>query len=225
MKHQLAFLVSGGGGTLRLVHHAVRRLQLPWEICLVLADRPCGALAYAAAQQLPAVQVAYSRQTPEALQAALQQAQPDVVVLAFDRILDAATLALFPGQFINVHYSLLPAFAGLVGMKTLEQARAQQVRILGATCHEVTEQVDGGPVLAQCALPVDWQHDTSAALHQVLFRGAGLVLLQSLLQRLGGTEVAGQEQLRYLHKTLLCSPPLTFEAALLTEEFWQQVSS
>ncbi|UOR05706.1 hypothetical protein MUN82_01075 [Hymenobacter aerilatus] len=224
MKHRIAFLVSGGGGTLRLVHQAARRLQLPWEICLVLADRPCGALAYADDQQLPVAQVTYSRQAPEALQAALQQAQPDVVVLAFDRILDAATLALFPGRFINVHYSLLPSFAGLVGMKTVEQARAQQVRILGATCHEVTEQVDGGPVLAQCALPVDWQRDAPATLHQVLFRGAGLILLQSLLHRFGWVGGPEQEQLRYLQKTLLCSPPLTFDAGLLTEELWQQVS-
>lgn len=222
-KLRVGFLVSGNGGSLRFVHQAALRLGLPLEVVLVLADRPCGALTYARAAGLPYQQLVYTRTKPAALQQALRETLPDVVVTNVHKILDASTLALLPGRFINLHYSLLPAFKGCIGMQTLELARQLNAAIVGATCHEVDEQVDSGRILAQVAMAVDWSRDTTADLHELIFRGACLVLLQELLQRASVPATGNHPTLSLLGRTVLFAPALRFSVEQLNEAFWQHV--
>jgi len=88
------------------------------------------------------------------LSAALAEAKLDLVALTFDRIIPASLVAAH--RMINVHPSLLPAFAGNRGIeRTLESG----VRIGGATIHEVVEAVDAGPIIAQAAVEIA-PHDT-----------------------------------------------------------------
>ena len=47
----------------------------------------------------------------------------------------------------------------MIGFKTVEMAKEKQSRIIGATCHLVTAELDGGPILAQGAMPVDWSEE------------------------------------------------------------------
>ena len=222
---KVVFLVSGNGGSLKFIHRAIQRLGLPLEISAVVADRDCGALAYAQATGLPCQQLRYTRNAPEALQLALKQAAPDVVITSIHKIIDAETLGLFPGRFINLHYSLLPAFKGFIGMETLEQARLLNVTILGAACHEVDELVDNGKCLSQVALGVDWAQDDTSKVYDLVFRGACLALLQGLLNRvqLLDAERPGLALLPQLGRTLLFAPALTFAANELDEAFWQSV--
>jgi phosphoribosylglycinamide formyltransferase-1 len=86
-----------------------------------------------------------------------------VVDAGYDRVHTASFLEAFRGGIINVHPSLLPAFAG--GMDAVEQALAQGVTVTGATVHLVTEDVDAGPILVQEAVPV-LAGDTVDALRQ-----------------------------------------------------------
>lgn len=216
---RIAFLVSGSGGSLKTVAQAIVSLSLPWQICLVVADRSCGALAYARRQGLANALVPYSRQAPDLLQAALQQSQPDLVVMAFDKIIDQETLALFPDRFINVHYSLLPAFKGLIGMKTLEQAQCLNVGVVGATCHEVEEAVDNGRILSQCGLAVDWRTESLPQIADWVFRGAGLVLLEAIHQKISPT-IGITPTINYHGKTLFFAPALSFVPTGLDEDFW-----
>ena len=225
MENRIAFLVSGGGGSLKTVLLAIERLRLPWRVCLVLADRECAALRFAQRRGLPAQAVAYARQNPAALQAALRQSQPDLVVTTFHKILDAATLRLFPGQFLNLHYSLLPAFKGCISLETIEQARRLNAGIVGGTCHVVTEEVDGGPILAQAALAADWQTETPAQVGNLVFRAAGLVLLEGIRQQLGTAPTGHTATADYQGKHLLFAPALGFNVAALNETFWEQVKT
>jgi phosphoribosylglycinamide formyltransferase-1 len=101
----------------------------------------------------------------EAFDAALAQAidahGPALVVLAgFLRVLTPAFVARYRGRLLNIHPSLLPAFAGL---DTHRRALAAGVRLHGATVHFVSEQLDGGPIVAQAAVPV-WPDDSEDAL-------------------------------------------------------------
>jgi phosphoribosylglycinamide formyltransferase-1 len=70
----------------------------------------------------------------------------DLIVLTFDRILPADVVQHYAGRLINVHPALLPAFAGMHGM---ERTLASGVRFGGGTIHDVVEEVDAGPVIAQ----------------------------------------------------------------------------
>ena len=92
----------------------------------------------------------------EAFDAALVQEidrhAPALVVLAgFMRILTPGFVAHYAGRLLNIHPSLLPAFPGL---HTHERAIAAGCRFAGATVHQVTAELDHGPILAQAVVPV-----------------------------------------------------------------------
>ena len=84
-----------------------------------------------------------------------------LVCAGYDRIFTAPLFDAFRGRIINIHPSLLPAFAG--GMDAVEQALAAGVRVSGCTVHYVTEAVDAGPIILQAEVPV-LPDDTSETL-------------------------------------------------------------
>src|SRR4029077_11068000 len=103
--------------------------------------------------------------TREAFDAALAQAidgfRPDLVVLAgFMRIFTDGFVLRYQGRMLNIHPSLLPAFAGL---HTHARALAAGVKLHGCTVHFVTPQLDHGPIVIQAAVPV-LPHDDEAKL-------------------------------------------------------------
>jgi formyltetrahydrofolate deformylase len=84
---------------------------------------------------------------------------PDYVVLAkFMRILSPAFVKNFSNRIINIHHSFLPAFAGASPYK---QAFERGVKLIGATAHFVTDDLDEGPIIAQQIIPVN--HSYTAA--------------------------------------------------------------
>ena len=68
------------------------------------------------------------------------------------RILSPTFVARYPWRIINIHHSFLPAF---VGARPYQQAYALGVKIIGATAHFVTDDLDTGAIIAQGVLPVD----------------------------------------------------------------------
>ena len=77
---------------------------------------------------------------------------PDYIILAkFMRILSPAFVAGFPMRIINIHHSFLPAFAGA---RPYKQAFERGVKLIGATAHFVTDELDEGPIIAQQIIPV-----------------------------------------------------------------------
>ncbi|MDP2869424.1 MAG: phosphoribosylglycinamide formyltransferase, partial [Methyloversatilis sp.] len=87
-----------------------------------------------------------------ALAACIDRHAPDLVVLAgFMRILTPGFVEHYRGRMINIHPSLLPAFTGL---HTHRRAIEAGCRVAGATVHFVTGELDGGPIIAQAAVPV-----------------------------------------------------------------------
>ncbi|MCC2547903.1 hypothetical protein LJY25_15745 [Hymenobacter sp. BT175] len=224
MQHKtIAFLASGNGGTLKFVHQAAQRLGLPLSIGDVVADRDCGALDYARAHGLRATRLKYTRTAPEALQQVLVAGQPDLVITNIHKIIDADTLNLLPGRFINLHYSLLPAFKGFIGMETVEQARLLNAGIIGGTCHQVDELVDNGQVLSQCAVPVDWNRDDTTQVYNAVFRGASMALLDGILQKTGLNTAQHTQLLDLAGRPALFSPALSYQAEALDEAFWQNL--
>lgn len=84
---------------------------------------------------------------------AIQQYQSDYIVLAkFMRILSPQFVALFAGRIINIHHSFLPAF---IGAHPYRQAYERGVKMIGATAHFVTNDLDEGPIIVQQIIPVN----------------------------------------------------------------------
>ncbi|MCL6648618.1 MAG: formyltetrahydrofolate deformylase [Chloroflexi bacterium] len=93
--------------------------------------------------------------------ALLAEEQVDFVVLArYMQVLSPVFLARYPMRVINVHHGLLPSFPGA---RPYEQARERGVKVIGATAHYATEELDDGPIIEQDVVPVT-HRDTAADL-------------------------------------------------------------
>jgi formyltetrahydrofolate deformylase len=94
----------------------------------------------------------------QAMIKAIQGHQPDYIVLAkYMRVLTPDFVAQYPHRIINIHHSFLPAF---IGARPYHQAFERGVKIIGATAHFVTNDLDEGPIIGQDVIHVD--HSFSA---------------------------------------------------------------
>ncbi|WP_461452872.1 formyltetrahydrofolate deformylase [Mucilaginibacter sp.] len=83
----------------------------------------------------------------------INQYDPDYIVLAkFMRILSPSVVAKFPMRIINIHHSFLPAF---IGANPYRQAFERGVKLIGATAHFVSNELDEGPIITQQIIPVN----------------------------------------------------------------------
>lgn len=90
------------------------------------------------------------------LLAAIEPHRPDHIVLArYMRVLSPAFVARFPARLINIHHSFLPAF---VGARPYHQAFERGVKVIGATAHFVSDELDAGPIIVQQVISVDHTH-------------------------------------------------------------------
>ena len=171
---RLGVLASGRGTNLQAILDAVARGELYAQVALVVCnhrDVPAAQRAIAAGVPVEVYDRAdYPNRLAEqtAVAEKLRAAQVDLVVCAgWDRIFRPEFIREFEGRIINVHPSLLPAFAG--GLHAVEQALQYGVKITGCTVHFVTDEVDAGPIIAQAAVPVppdDTVETLSARIHK-----------------------------------------------------------
>ncbi len=81
------------------------------------------------------------------VQAAIEEHQADTIVLArYMQIMPEAICQSYAGRMINIHHSFLPSFAGA---RPYHQAYTRGVKLIGATCHYVTADLDAGPIIEQ----------------------------------------------------------------------------
>jgi formyltetrahydrofolate deformylase len=100
----------------------------------------------------------------DAMERIVQEERADVIVLArFMQILPPSFCAGREGRIINIHHSFLPSFAGA---RPYHQAFARGVKLIGATCHYVTAQLDEGPIIEQDTRRID-HGDTVEELRRV----------------------------------------------------------
>jgi phosphoribosylglycinamide formyltransferase-1 len=181
----IVILISGGGSNMAAIVNTAR--QENWSakygarvVAVISNKASAGGLVFAREQGI-ATEVLDHRlfDTREAFDQALSglidpfdvPGQPVLVVLAgFMRILTPEFVGRYQGRLLNIHPSLLPAFAGL---HTHQRALDAGCKFAGVTVHQVTAELDHGPILAQAVVPV-LPDDTAATL-------AARVLLQEHL--------------------------------------------
>jgi len=155
---RVAILISGGGSNMRALVGAMQG-DHPCRPVLVASNDPTAAgLAWAAGKGIATAAVdhsAYGRDRAgfeASLLAQVIAAKPDIVCLAgFMRILSPAFVSHFAGRMVNIHPSLLPKYPGLhTHQRALDAGDAQA----GCTVHEVTPELDAGPILGQARVAV-----------------------------------------------------------------------
>jgi phosphoribosylglycinamide formyltransferase-1 len=171
----IVILISGGGSNMAAIVKTAQRDA--WKhtfdarIAAVISNKAsAGGLVFAAQQGLATEVLDHKAfDSREAFDAALAgiidqydaPEQPALVVLAgFMRILTPGFVSRYEGRLLNIHPSLLPAFPGL---HTHQRAIDAGCQVAGATVHQVTAELDHGPILAQAVVPV-LPGDTADAL-------------------------------------------------------------
>lgn len=218
---RLLFLCSGGGGNLRFVHQAIKRGWLAdWQIVAVITDRECPASEYARREGIPVNCQDFAADQQVALLQHATSCAPDMVITTVNRILGEAFVRAFEGKLLNLHYSLLPAFAGSIGASPVKAALAYGVRLGGATVHQVTEVLDGGCPQAQIAFPVAPEDDIDQVM-DVEFRAGCVALLAAMhtYARAGGSGSEGMA-LTIKSRHALLNPCAPLPEGLFEESFW-----
>ncbi len=134
-----------------LIRH--RAGELPCEIAMVISNHPdAGSIARhfgVTFHHLP-VTTETKQQQEAAASELIDMAGVDLIVLArYMQILSPAFVARYPSRIINIHHSFLPAF---VGANPYRQAHEKGVKMIGATSHYVTADLDQGPIIEQATV-------------------------------------------------------------------------
>lgn len=169
---RITVLISGRGSNLAALIDAANAGEIDGAITHVIANRADAAgLAHAQQNGIATTIVDHRRFASrdafdDALALAIDQGEPDLVVLAgFMRVLGPRFVARYAGRMLNIHPSLLPAYPGT---NTHARALAEGARIHGCTVHFVTTDVDGGPIVAQSEVPVMPGDDDASLATRVL---------------------------------------------------------
>ena len=163
---RLGILISGRGSNFEAIANSIARRQLDAEIAIVISNRAnAPGLDIARERGIPLRVISSAGLEREAydklLIDELHTHEVELVCLAgFMRLLSANIIRAFPDRVLNIHPSLLPAFAGLDAQR---QALEYGAKITGCTVHFVDEYLDSGPIIIQAAVPV-LEGDTVASL-------------------------------------------------------------
>jgi phosphoribosylglycinamide formyltransferase-1 len=210
---RLVILISGGGSNMVAITRACAANAIEACVVAVISDVPdapglqrardLGVRAIAVDRRAHVAGGHHDRQAFEAaLAAQVDAARPDFIILAgFMRVLSPGFVGRHVGRMLNIHPSLLPRYKGL---DTHARALAAGDAEHGASVHFVTGELDGGPVIAQYAVPV-LEGDTVASLSARVHAGEH-ILYPMVIQWLASGRLRWNDGAPTLDGALLASP-------------------
>lgn len=168
----VAILISGSGSNMVTLAQSMTG-DHPGRPCVVLSNRPdAGGIEKAKALGIPTVVVDHKNYKGDraafdaAVREALDPYKPDVIALAgFMRILTPEFITHYAGKMLNIHPSLLPKYKGL---NTHQRAIDAGDDVAGCSVHEVTAELDGGPILTQARVSIDAQETSDSLAAKIL---------------------------------------------------------
>jgi len=200
---KIIFLASGGGGNLKFIHKYSLEFPNLYNICYLIADRNCGAIDYANDNDIPNSIHSFKRNTDDdkLLISEISNINPDIIITNVHKILSTRVVNVFSGRLLNLHYSHLPAFGGLIGMKTVDKAIQRGNLFIGCTAHYVDEGVDTGISISQGFVI----NNESENIYQSVFECGAFTLLTAILKIIG---LADENYKLFNH--IIISPSSTF---------------
>lgn len=164
---RIGILISGRGSNMLALAEAVHEGRIPGaEIVVVISDHADAAgLKRAAERGLKTRAIERRGRTrvehdAEIIEALREHGVELVCLAGYMRLLSSQFIEAYAGRILNIHPSLLPSFPGL---EAQQQALIYGVKWTGCTVHFVDETLDGGPIIAQAAVPV-YDNDTVETL-------------------------------------------------------------
>ena len=155
-RHKIAVFASGYGSNFEVIAHAAQSGEISADVVLMVCDKPSARVCSLAdamgvdkfvfsAKEYPS-KADYER---EIVSQCRERGVELICLAGYMRLVGEELLNAYKGQIINIHPSLLPAFAGV---KPIERAMEYGVKVYGATIHYVDETLDGGKIISQRAI-------------------------------------------------------------------------
>lgn len=205
---KLAVMVSGGGTNLQAILDAIAdgTVTNAKVVKVISNSSRAYALERAAKAGIPAQcitrkQYPQPEQFDQALLAALQESEADLVVLAGCLVvIPQIVVDAYPNRIINIHPALIPAFCGTgyYGLGVHEKVLARGVKITGATVHFVDGGTDTGPIILQKAVEVQ-EGDTPEVLQRRVMEQAEWIILPKAIDLIANGRVAVSEGKVQIH--------------------------
>lgn len=190
---KIAVFASGTGSNFTAILEAIQSKKITnVQVALLVSDRPQALAVQKAKDHSIPVFTFNAKDYPnkqayeEEILEKLTQRKVDFIVLAgYMRLLGHVLLEAYDGKIINVHPSLLPAFAG---KDAIGQALDYGVKVTGVTVHYVDEGMDTGPVIAQRAITIDLDETRETLTKKIQEQEHSL--LPEVIQSLANKEAA-----------------------------------
>lgn len=174
---KIAVLISGGGTNLQALIDKVEAGGIDGEISLVISNKK-DAYGLVRAREHGIKSMVLERNSyesrerrDEALLEILEENETHLIVLAgYLAIVPDIIIEKFRNKIMNIHPSLIPSFCGngFYGEKVHEAVLGRGVKVTGATVHFVNEVTDGGPIILQETVAVDFDDDVKSLQQKVL---------------------------------------------------------
>lgn len=219
---RIVFLCSGSGGNFHFIRTCIDRGHLPGaQVVKVFSDRHCGIIDWCRRNDFPAEIVDFDlRKQTVTLGEPLHEIRPDIVVTSIARIVAPELVRAF--TMVNLHYSLLPAYANFLGTRQVSEAMKDGRKIIGCTTHDVSEITDAGPAIAQVAIPLMPTDKVVDKPMDCAFQSGAMALLATLTAKLHGTTSFSASTLKLSDRTALYNGP-DFDFECLDSDIWQTV--
>jgi len=214
---KICFLASGNGGNLKFLYLTEKMGFLKNLNLYIIADRHCGSIDFANVYNIKNRVIKYNKNNNKELLSELKNINADVIITNWHKIIDEQTVKLYEGKMINLHYSLLPSFSGLIGIKPIEKAYEQNCQYVGATCHYVDKGTDTGKIISQTIIKADIEIEYAI---QSVFQNACLILLNSIIlitNERNNSSLTNNKKFNF-------SPSLQFSDKMFDRKFWKKVS-
>lgn len=224
--YHLIFLVNGNGGNFKFIHQTIKLNILKDIKITIIANQRCAAIDYLKNQNIDHYILDYSRSDDNSKKnflSLLKSLQPDLIITTWNKIIDEETVNYFYGKMINLHYSLLPSFAGLTGIKPIQEAYHYECKFIGPTCHLVDKEVDSGKIIAQAVFPTDITQSESISK---MFKTGCLVLINGILIILNQQSIINPKYIGEYrqHSDILFNPPLKINPSTFNNHFWETIN-
>tara|TARA_Y100001970_G_scaffold291234_1_gene427620 strand:+ start:93 stop:743 length:651 start_codon:yes stop_codon:yes gene_type:complete len=209
---KICFLVSGNGGNLKFLYLAKKKNLIKNLHLFVIADRECNAFDFATKNNIYSNIINYNKSCNTELLYELNIINPDIIITTWNKIIDKDVILKYNNQMINLHYSLLPQYAGLMGITPIKKAIKDRSNYIGATCHYINEQVDAGEIICQFKLKNNFNLNS---MIKKIFKNGCLILLNSII-------IIKKQNIVERKKNLNTkfNPELTYDEKKFDDEFW-----
>jgi phosphoribosylglycinamide formyltransferase 1 len=213
---KICFLASGGGGNFKFFKLAIEETIIKNIELFLIADRECASLDFAKKNNIYSKKINYKRRDNKELLQELEKINPAIIVTNWHKIIDEEVVKKYYGKLINLHYSLLPAFDGLIGIEPIKQAYEKNCQYVGTTCHYVDDGIDSGEIISQGLLKTDVSIEVAI---QKIFEKGCMILLNCIVH-LSNEKIINKFQ----NDNFDFSPSLAFDNTVFDNEFWKRLS-